>query len=598
GASYYLYINESLVHTMPYEPVFGERVGFLATMTTELQVDYLRVSYLKKKGVSTIHTNVSANTGNVSPGNSPTAPAYLVTDNLNFSDTDQNNQIDGGETTNIKFVIRNMGKGTAKAMQVKITEQARLSGLEFNPSHYLGDLAPGAEKEVIIPVKGNMQLQTGQANFHIEVLEDNGFDADPIKITIPTYAFMPPELEIVDHQFSSEMGGKMTLGIPITLKIAVQNVGQGKAENVKLNLSLPANVFSAGDNSFTIGNLSAGESKTIDFEFFTNKRYTDTDVPVTAQITEGTGSFGKTKSMAVKLNQQLQNSNNVIVSSKNISVNTPIRQISLSSDVDKNIPQVNLQNPDAIAVVIGNKDYKNTDVPTVDFAIQDAQIMKRYLIEAFGFDENNIIYFANASQSDFNSTFGKKGNYKAQLYNLIKPGKSDVFVFYSGHGAPDPESKEGYFVPVDCNPSLVAFNGYSINTFYENLAQMPYRNLTIVVDACFSGSSDQGMLLHNISPVFIKTENKIKASENSLVFTSAAGDQVSSWYPEKKHSLFTYYFLKGLQGEADANKDGVLNMSEMSAYLKENVTYMARRLNNRTQTPELYGFDNKVIMRY
>ena len=28
-------------------------------------------------------------------------------------------------------------------------------------------------------------------------------------------------------------------------------------------------------------------------------------------------------------------------------------------------------------------------------------------------------------------------------------------------------------------------------------------------------------------------------------------NQISSWYRDQKHSLFTYYFLKALQGDAD-----------------------------------------------
>jgi regulator of replication initiation timing len=266
-------------------------------------------------------------------------------------------------------------------------------------------------------------------------------------------------------------------------------------------------------------------------------------------------------------------------------------------DVDEDIPRTATPNRDAIAVVIGNKNYKNPDVPTVDFAIRDAQVMKMYLVQAFGFDDNNIIYLEDATQASFNSIFGNESNHKARLFNLVKPGQSDVFIFYSGHGAPEPETKNGFFVPVDCDPSLVAFNGYALSTFYKNLAQIPYRNLTVLIDACFSGSSGGGMLLHNISPVFIRTEDKVLNSPNSMVFTSAAGDQVSSWYPDKKHSLFTYYFMKGLKGEADTNQDKTITHGEMTRYLSEQVTYMARRLNNREQTPITYGQDSKVLFR-
>ncbi|AZQ62939.1 caspase family protein [Flammeovirga pectinis] len=267
-----------------------------------------------------------------------------------------------------------------------------------------------------------------------------------------------------------------------------------------------------------------------------------------------------------------------------------------SSDVDINIPKSNKVNEDAVAVIIGNKAYRNPDVPEVKYAVHDAKIMKKYLIETFGFREGNIIYKENATQADFNAIFGIKGNAKGKLYNYVKPNKSDVFVFYSGHGAPNPESKEGFFVPVDTDPSLIQFNGYSLTTFYKNLGEVPYKSLNVVIDACFSGSSDGGMLLKSISPVFIKTENKVMNDELAVIMSASQSEQVASWYNDQNHGLFTYFYLKGLQGAADTNNDNKISVKEMSEYITSNVEYMARRLNNREQKPQVVG-DATILIR-
>jgi uncharacterized caspase-like protein len=37
------------------------------------------------------------------------------------------------------------------------------------------------------------------------------------------------------------------------------------------------------------------------------------------------------------------------------------------------------------------------------------------------------------------------------------------------------------------------------------------------------------------------------------------------------HGVFTYYLLKGLHGEADANKDGTVTAGELFAYVHDNV---------------------------
>ena len=82
------------------------------------------------------------------------------------------------------------------------------------------------------------------------------------------------------------------------------------------------------------------------------------------------------------------------------------------------------------------------------------------------------------------------------------------------------------------------------------------------------------------------------------MFTSAGKGQVSAWYEEKRHSLFTYYFLKGLQGKADADNNRQLTVAELENYLAENVTYKASRLKGITQHPKVDGDRAPVLVRY
>lgn len=269
--------------------------------------------------------------------------------------------------------------------------------------------------------------------------------------------------------------------------------------------------------------------------------------------------------------------------------------VSGSVDVDENIPKGKIQNPDAVAVVIGISQYQNSDVPEVEYARRDAIITKAYLVNTLGFDERRIIevYNHEASLAAFKRVF------EEQLPNWIRVGKSDVFVFYSGHGVPDPESKEAFLVPYDCNPTYAKSTGYRMKEFYDRLAGLKARSVTAVIEACFSGSSEKGMLLRGISPIFITVENPVVALENGVVFTASTGQQVASWYHEKKHGLFTYYFLKGLRGDADLNGDRQVTVEEMERYLNEHVPDQARYLNNREQTPQVVAKDkSRVLVRF
>ncbi len=253
---------------------------------------------------------------------------------------------------------------------------------------------------------------------------------------------------------------------------------------------------------------------------------------------------------------------------------------------------------DAVAVIFGAQQYRG-DIPMVSVALRDAYTMKKFVIETMGFRPENVISIENPTLSDFYSVFGTDRSYKGRLFNYVKPnGNSDVFIYYSGHGAPDPESQSAFFVPVDCNPATVVMSGYSMETFYKNLSEIPARNITVVIDACFSGGSHNGMLLKNMSPIFINTQKTKIKKENTSVFNSATANQVSTWYVEKGHSLLTYYYLLGMRGDADANKDSKITVGEMQYWIDDNVPYMARRLNNREQTPEIQGNPNKILIEY
>ena len=271
----------------------------------------------------------------------------------------------------------------------------------------------------------------------------------------------------------------------------------------------------------------------------------------------------------------------------------------LQVDVDKNIPKGKHKNPHAIAIIIGNKNYSRFGhgIPNVDYAKRDAAYMKKYVTNLLGYSDENIIYKLDATQGQMSRIFGTKENFKGQLYNYVKAGKSDVFIYYVGHGAPDPEGKGAFLMPVDASADYIYANGYPLDTFYDNLEKIPAKSITIVLDACFSGNSAAGVLVKNISPGILKSASPVRELSNGVIFSSTGQDQVSHWYPEKQHSLFTYFFMKGLRGGADKDGDRKITVAELKQYLKDKVPYRARRLAGREQTPVVVGDESCEMVR-
>ena len=250
---------------------------------------------------------------------------------------------------------------------------------------------------------------------------------------------------------------------------------------------------------------------------------------------------------------------------------------------------------DAIAVIIGNKEYKSVDVPDVAYALRDAGIMRTVAQDVLGVPKNNIIYIENARSSDFNKIFGTANNAKGMLANWARPN-SKIFVYYSGHGSPDANTKEAYFVPVDSDINYIALSGYPVKQLYQNLGTLNVKSVTIVLDACFSGLSHAGTITRSASPVFVQVTNPFAdARADITVISSSRSDEISTWDDTNRFGLFTYAFVKSLT-EADTNHDGNITIKEIEAYLSQKVPSAARRLMNRDQHPQVLGTKNTIFV--
>jgi len=266
-----------------------------------------------------------------------------------------------------------------------------------------------------------------------------------------------------------------------------------------------------------------------------------------------------------------------------------------------NPPKTAFIRPDAIAIVIGNKNYQNKIIPPVKYALQDSAMIKRYLVETLGFNENNVVLIKDATNLDLTKYFGNERDHKGILYNRVRSGKSEIFIYYSGHGAPDTNTKKAYLIPSDADPSIIKLTGYSLDTLYENLAKLSAekspKNITIVMDACFSGAYHDGMLIENASPIYIEATSPALTMKNSVIIASSKGNQISSWYPDKNHSLFTYFFLKGIKNAVEEKRQLTARDLETLLLGSDGVGDSAWRLYNREQEPQVMGDKNIVLVQ-
>ena len=210
-------------------------------------------------------------------------------------------------------------------------------------------------------------------------------------------------------------------------------------------------------------------------------------------------------------------------------------------------PRPQPANKHAVAVIIGNKTYVHGDVPEVSFAHNDAVAIKRYVIDVLGFRERNIIELTDATQADIESTFGNERSHQGKLWREVREGKSDIVVFYSGHGMRGLNDGKSYLLPVNADPATAEINGYPLETLYRNLEKLKPRSALVLIDACFSGASHAGSLIPAGSIITVP-RNADTIPQGLTVLTAAGPDQIASWDLEAEFGLFTErFFARGLR---------------------------------------------------
>ena len=128
---------------------------------------------------------------------------------------------------------------------------------------------------------------------------------------------------------------------------------------------------------------------------------------------------------------------------------------------------------------------------------------------------------------------------------------------------------------------------------YTDIAAANPRSVTVFLDTCYSGTTRGPAKLIASRPIAIRVKEQA-VPEGFTVMTAAAGDQTAKPLEEAKHGMFSYFLMKGMEGDADVNQDNQITAGELHAYVQQNVIQQS----SGSQTPELQGDADRVLVRF
>lgn len=239
-------------------------------------------------------------------------------------------------------------------------------------------------------------------------------------------------------------------------------------------------------------------------------------------------------------------------------------------------PAATVLNPgQAWALLVGVNSYEDSFIPRLTVCVDDVTAIQQAL--------NGSYQVARLLTDAAPANLPTRANILSTLANIAQAaGEADALLFYfSGHGMA--EGGESYLLPRDARLSALKHTAVAMQDLRDLLDQSAARAKMIIIDACHSGASI-GKAPPVMTPEFI--QRVFAEAEGMAVLASCKQGQRSWEWPAQGRSVFTYYLLEALSGQADLDGKGFVTVSDASRYVSDRVRHWSVE-HNVMQTPTL-----------
>lgn len=235
--------------------------------------------------------------------------------------------------------------------------------------------------------------------------------------------------------------------------------------------------------------------------------------------------------------------------------------------------------PSTFAFLVGVRAYGVGD-NRFELAYTEADVdeLSRVLLK-LRVPRENIQLLTQWSEADNPELSPTAENIRRRLKQIVSntiPGDS-ILVAVTGMGGESGPNGEYCYLPasaqLDRPQSLIP-----LSEFYEMLSLGRASRRILLVDTCQSTPlPDLGLASRSPPP-------------NVAVLFACAPGEASIEHDRLRHGVFSYQILRGLEGEADVNRDGIVAIGELHDFAVRGVRdFLAEHAPNALQTPTFVG---------
>jgi protein O-mannosyl-transferase len=237
------------------------------------------------------------------------------------------------------------------------------------------------------------------------------------------------------------------------------------------------------------------------------------------------------------------------------------------------------------ALLVGISKYAKPEL-SLQYADADASVFSKLLESPLGgsVPSGNVLLLTDEKAT----TAAVRNGFQDFLKR--RAGKNDtVVILIAGHGTVD--SKNAFILTYDSDPQDLKSTALAMDDlqslFEDQLSKVG--RVLLFVDVCKAGTIGT---IHNTT-VASNVQQLGDVQGDLFGLLASRPREVSLEGPEfgGGHGVFSYYVIKGLEGAADANHDGVVDADELIKYVSEQVPMATA---NRQHPREFGTYDNMM----